>query len=200
MRSRIRLLRGISVSRSNLIKGTGRPGVVDLSTVTCPICFRASCKSQEPQERKNNPPNGSLEMIQDQPIQQSRRKELNPTNGRLWICSSPTFCGTVGSGTTFAAGLEVSTNCRLWNFARGSLACRHLMIAYFEIKRQAKAYRTRRDQLQINQLRIQSWVPIICNPNRGVTTAVTSRPSERSSANSTINSAKPSLWLVVRRK
>ena len=54
------------------------------------------------QERKNNPPNGSLEMIQDQPIQQSRGKELNPTNGSLRICSSPTF----------------SEQCRLWDNVR----------------------------------------------------------------------------------
>jgi len=33
----------------------------------CPINFRGCCKSQEPLERKNNPPNGSLAMIQDQP-------------------------------------------------------------------------------------------------------------------------------------
>jgi len=61
----------------------------------CPINFRGCCKSQEPLERKNNPPNGSLEMIQDQPMQQSRGKDLNPANGSLWIYSSPTFCGAV---------------------------------------------------------------------------------------------------------
>ena len=40
-----------------------------------------------------NPPNGSLEIVQVQPIQQTLGKELNPTNGSLWICSSPTSPG-----------------------------------------------------------------------------------------------------------
>jgi len=82
--------------------------------------------------KENNPPNGSLEMIQDQPIQQSRGKELNFANGSLWICSVQPSRNSVGSGTTFAIGFACPNRLDLKYpqtavcgiFARASLACR----------------------------------------------------------------------------
>ena len=80
-----------------LVLGSNKGSATDLHIKFDSVHLRKICGRLRPSDKSllRNPPNDSLEIVQVRPIQQSLGNELNPTNGSLWIGSSPTFCRTV---------------------------------------------------------------------------------------------------------